>query len=159
MRWMMSRWWHEGRVMGHGGLVESVFLHSPVKGFWGEACLGGLDLPPWLVFCAKAAPLSSGQIVPRVTIAQGNYIHPTWETLCQTLYCRLFKATTTSISACTCNDTALALFAPMRELHSQCLHGYGSCIRVPTEIWRWNSMTFPWLFMTIFFLISRLHNR
>ena len=33
-----------------------------------------------LFFCSKAAPLASGRIVPRVTIAKGNSIHPTWDT-------------------------------------------------------------------------------
>ena len=62
---------------------ESVLLHSPNKGFW--ACLG--DLPPGmprrpesLFFFSKAGPLSSGRIVPRVTIAKGNSINPTCET-------------------------------------------------------------------------------
>ena len=47
-------------------------------------------------FLSKAAPPSSGQIIPGVTIAEGNSIHHTWETWCQTLYCRLFVATTAS---------------------------------------------------------------
>ena len=59
----------------------SVFLHSPNKGFW--ACLGdlpsGMPRRPETPFFSKAAPLSSGQIVPRVTIAKGNSINPTCE--------------------------------------------------------------------------------
>ena len=57
-----------------------VFIHSPDKGFW--ACL--VDLSPGMpkrpeirLSWSKAASLSSGRIVLRVTIADGNSIHPT----------------------------------------------------------------------------------
>ena len=60
-----------------------------------RACLG--DLPSCMprrseirFFCSKAAPLSSGQIVPNLTIAEGNSILPTCETKCQTRYCQSF---------------------------------------------------------------------
>ena len=55
---------------------ESVFLHSPNKEFW--VCLG--DSPPGMLRRSKVAPLSSGQIVPNVTIAKGHSIRPTCET-------------------------------------------------------------------------------
>ena len=68
----------------------SVFLHSPNKMFW--ACLG--DLAPEM-------PLSSGQIVPRVTIAEGSTIHPTWDRIFCYSIAGCFKATRANISACT----------------------------------------------------------
>ena len=61
---------------------ESVFFHSPNKGFW--ACLGdsppGMPRRPETLFFTKAVPLSSGRIVHRVTIAKGNSINPACET-------------------------------------------------------------------------------
>ena len=80
MRWMVYRWWCEGGGDRAWWFIESVFLRSPEKGFW--ACLW--DLPPemlrrletWVSLCNlmlkllafRTAPLSSGRIVPRVTI-------------------------------------------------------------------------------------------
>ena len=77
--WMMYRWWCEGGGDRAWWVMESVFLRSPDKGFW--ACL--VDLPPdiprrpetWATVCNlmlafRTAPLSSGRIVPRVTIVR-----------------------------------------------------------------------------------------
>ena len=41
MRWMMYRWWCEGRGDRAWWVIESVFFRSPDKGFW--ACLGDIS--------------------------------------------------------------------------------------------------------------------
>ena len=52
-------------MIGHGGLLRK-FSH---KGFW--VCLG--DLPPGMARAFR----DSGRIVPILTKAEGNSIHPT----------------------------------------------------------------------------------
>ena len=122
MRWMMYRWWCEGERDRAWWVIERVFLRSPNKGFW--ACLG--DLLPymprrpetWVSLCNLMLKLCGSAILwsdsPQSSNRKGNSIHPPWETWCQTLYWRLFKATTAYTSACTDARAALAL---MRELN------------------------------------------
>ena len=102
--------------------LESVFLHSPNKGFW--AWLG--DLPPGMpihpenpLFCSKAAQLSSGRMVSRVTLLKGISIHPTCETMSNTLLpATTFQGYHVGQYQCQhCSDTALAVPALIRELH------------------------------------------
>ena len=57
----------------------------------------------------RAAPLSSGRIVPRVTIGRVTPLIPPERPNANTLYCQLFKATTAYTSACTGAGAALAL--------------------------------------------------
>ena len=92
IRWMMYRWWCEGGGDRAWWVIESVYLRSPNKGFL--EYLG--DLPPdmprwqetWVLLCKlmlksvafRAAPLSSGRIVPRVTIGRVTPFIPSWET-------------------------------------------------------------------------------
>ena len=63
-------------VIGHGGSLIVFYFTRPVREFW--ACLG--DSPPRMprrpeirFLCLKVAPLSSGRLVPGVTIAEGNH--------------------------------------------------------------------------------------
>ena len=100
---------------------ESVFLHSPNKGFW--VCLG--DSPPGMPRRSKVAPLSSGQIVPRVTTDQQLRVTPIIPRVRHNVKHSIagcFKATTANISAYT-----------VVTLHWQCLHWYESCIGTAVE--------------------------
>ena len=56
----------------------------------------------------RAAPLSSGRIVPRVTIGRVTPFIPRERPTATTRYCRLFKATTAYTSACSDAGAALA---------------------------------------------------
>ena len=117
----MYRWWCEGRADRAWVVIESVFFHSPDKGF--SACLE--DLPQnmprrpetWVSLCNLMLKLSRishssailGSDSPQSSNGKGNSIHPPWETWkCQTLYFRLLKATTAYTSACTDARAALA---------------------------------------------------
>ena len=71
--------------------------------------------PETRFFCSKAAPLSSGRIVPIVTIAKGNSIFPTCGTKCQTLFCQSFHGYHGQHQCLHWNNTALAVRA--WELH------------------------------------------
>ena len=74
--YVCNRWWCDGVSDRAWWAIESDFLHSPDKGFW--ACLGNLpqDLSFTVQFNAEnsvafhEAPLSSGRIVPRITIGR-----------------------------------------------------------------------------------------
>ena len=70
----------------------------------------------------RAAPLSSGRIVPRVTIGRVTPFIPSWETYCQTRYYQLFKATTAYTSTCIDARAALTpqLSGSTRVRHWQC---------------------------------------
>ena len=57
----------------------------------------------------RADPLSSGRIVPRVTIRRVTPFIPRETPNVQTRYCRLFRATMPYTSACTAAGAALAL--------------------------------------------------
>ena len=95
--WMMNRW-------GYRAWWVVVSWACP----WGES-------PRLVFFPTNTAPLSFSQIVPRVAIAKGNPIRPTWDTL---HYCRCcFKATTANIIACT-----------VVTVYWQCLHCYGAAL-------------------------------
>ena len=92
--------------------VESVLLHSPNKGFW--VCPG--DSPPGMPRRSKVAPLSSGQIVPRVTTDQQLRVTP--------FIPHVRHNVKHSIDGCFgqpqclhCSDTALTVPALIRELH------------------------------------------
>ena len=68
--WVDKAWW----------VVESAFLHFLNKGF--RACLGDLPegiprRPEKLAILFKRSSAIVGPIVPTVTIAKGNSIHPT----------------------------------------------------------------------------------
>ena len=125
----MYRWWCEGGGDRTWWFIESVFLRSPDKEFW--ACLG--DLPPdmprrpetWVLLCnlmLNFCGISRSFANPGLDSLQsnnrkGNSIHSPWETLCQTPYCRLFKATAAYTSTCTdvsCIGTAV-------ERRDQCI--------------------------------------
>ena len=79
MRWMMYRWWCEGRGDRAWWVIESVFLCLPDKGF--SACLG--DLPPdmprrpetWVLLCNLMLQLH-GIDVPRVTMDNSLWVTP-----------------------------------------------------------------------------------
>ena len=119
MRCMMYRWWCEGGGDRTWWFIENVFLRSPDKGFW--ACLGDLppDMPRWpetwvllcnlmLNFCGISRRFANpGLDSPQSNNRKGNCIHSLWETLCQTPYCRLFKATAAYTSTCTDARAAL----------------------------------------------------
>ena len=69
----------EGGVIGHGGFCEcfpspaQYGVLSMSRGFTLRHTQTSRDS----FFCLKAVPLSSGWIVPRVTIAKGNSINST----------------------------------------------------------------------------------
>ena len=103
MRWMMYKWWGEGYRAWW--VIESVFLRSPNKGFW--ACLGDgwrlgfrCSIYCWNSVAFRVAPLSSGQIIPIVTIGRVTPFIIHERPKANTRYCRLFKATTAYTSAC-----------------------------------------------------------
>ena len=122
MRWTMYRWWREGGVIGHGELLRVFSFTHPIRGsvhvfrqIYRQACPNVQRL---VFFCSKAAPLSSGRIVPRVTMVPFiPHERPTVKH-----YCWLFKDTmATSVPALTVT------------LHWQCLHRSGSCIGTAVE--------------------------
>ena len=113
-------WWCEGGGDRAWLVIDSVFLCTPVKGFW--ACLG--NLPPhlprrpetWISLCNLMLKLRGisrssailGSDTPQSNNRKGNSIHFPWETWCQTRYWRLLQATTAYTRACTDAKAALA---------------------------------------------------
>ena len=112
MRWMMYKWWCEGGGDRAWWVIESVFLRSLDKGFYPQTCRDGRRLGfscaiyCWISVAFHAVPLSSGQIITRVTIGRVSPFIPRERPNANTRYCRLFKATTAYTSACT--DAALS---------------------------------------------------
>ena len=92
------------------------------------------------LFLRNTAPLSSGRIVSRVKIAEGNFIHPTWATFNNLLpvISGLPRPTLGQ-----CSDTALVFPALIRELHlAPLLNGgtrgshWQSAWRLSPDTWR-----------------------
>ena len=87
-------------MIGHRGFLR-VWGSGNVWGIYSRASFFG----------SEAAPLSLGQIAPRVTIAKGKSFIPRVRNYVKHSIVCCFKTTTTNMSACT-----------VVTLHWQCLH-------------------------------------
>ena len=96
-----------------------------------------------------SAILGSDSPQARVTIGEGNSIHPTWETWCQNNF-RLFITTTVNTSACNDSDAALALPAPIRDLHWHCCWAEEPGGNLPEYYGQTHrSCSFPWIVASV----------